>query len=132
MEEQIGLLRQEYIASDSIYIRNTNDKRKQGKPLPIKKESAVDAKALYEFAKSLEKMYSNKKINDFMEANFKDKPFIMSSEINIQTTEDLILLILATIKAEKNGKSFYYWQDSNEVVDNNGFKIPNIKFIRRS
>lgn len=132
MEEQIGLLRQEYIASDSIYIRNTNDKRKQGKPLPIKKENAVDAKALYEFAKSLEKMYSNKKINDFMEANFKDKPFIMSSEINIQTTEDLILLILATIKAEKNGKSFYYWQDSNEVVDNNGFKIPNIKFIRRS
>ena len=92
----------------------------------------VEAKDFYEFAKSLERLYSNKRINDFMETNLKGKPFITSSEINLETTEDLILLILATIKADKSGSSFYYMQDSDEMVNNNGFKIPNIKFIRRS
>lgn len=128
MEEEIGLLRQEYVSKDSIYIRNSNDKKKQGKPLEVKEEKEFDVKSLYEFAKSLENLYSNKKITEFMKQNFKDRPFINSSEIKLETTEDLILLILATIKADK---SFYYIQDSDEIIDNNGYKIPNIKFIRR-
>ncbi len=132
MEEEVKLLKQEYVSKDSIYIRNSNDKRKQGKPLALKQEKEIDSKAFYEFAKSLEKLYSNQKINEFMEANFKGKPFITSSEIKLNTTEDLILLILATIKAGKYDKSFYYMQDSNETINNNGFKIPNIKFIRRN
>ena len=85
-----------------------------------------------EFAKSLEKRYSNKKINDFMKKNFGDKPFITAEEMDLQTTEDLILLILATVKGERTEKSFYYVQDNNEIVNNNGFKIPNMKFIRRN
>ena len=128
MEEKIGLLRQEYVSKDSIYIRNSNDKKKQGKSLELKEEKELDVKSLYEFAKSLENLYSNKKITEFMKQNFKDKPFINSSEVKLETTEDLILLILATIKADK---SFYYIQDSDEIIDNNGYKIPNIKFIRR-
>lgn len=132
MEKQVGLLRQEYISKESIYVRNSNVKRKQGNPIPLKKEKEIDAKVFYEFAKSLENMYSNKKINEFMEKNFKNKPFINSQEIELNTTEDLILLILATIKGDKSGKSFYYIKDSNETINNNGYKIPNIKFIRRS
>ena len=132
MEEEIKLLKQEYVTNDSIYIRNSNSGKKQGKATPIKTQNVVEAKDFYEFAKSLERLYSNKRINDFMETNFKGKPFITSSEINLETTEDLILLILATIKADKSGNSFYYMQDSDEMVNNNGFKIPNIKFIRRS
>lgn len=132
MEKEVKLLRQEYVTKDSIYIRNPNDKRKQGNPMALKENKAIDTKAFYEFAKSLENMYSNKTINEFMEANFKDKPFINSKEIELKTTEDLILLILATIKADKSGKSFYYIQDSEEIIENNGFKIPNIKFIRRN
>lgn len=128
MEQEVGLLRQEYVNKDSIYIRNTNDNKKQGKPLELKEEKELDTKTLYEFAKSLENLYSNKKIKEFMEQNFKDKPFINSSEFKLDTTEDLILLILATIKSDK---SFYYIQDSDEIIDNNGYKIPNIKFIRR-
>lgn len=128
MGDEIKLLKQEYLSKDSIYIRNSNDKRKQGKQLELKQEKEIDTKVFYEFAKSLESVYSNKKITEFMENNFKDKPFINSSEIQLDTTEDLILLILATIKADK---SFYYIQDSDEIIDNNGYKIPNIKFIRR-
>lgn len=131
MEDEIKLLKQEYINPNSIYIRNTNDKRKQGKPLSLKQEKEIDMKAFYEFAKSLENVYSNAKINEFMENNFQDRPFITSAEINLNTTEDLILLILATIKADKSGKSFYYIQDTNETIVNNGYKIPNMKFIRR-
>ena len=52
--------------------------------------------------------------------------------MDLQTTEDLILLILATVKGERTEKSFYYVQDNNEIVNNNGFKIPNMKFIRRN
>ena len=132
MEKEIKLLRQEYINKDSIYIRNSNDKRKQGEPMALKEEKAIDSKAFYEFAKSLENLYSNQKINEFMKMNFKDKPFINSKEIELNTIEDLILLILATIKADKSSKSFYYIEDSYEVINNNGFKIPNIKFIRRN
>lgn len=131
MEKKANLLRQEYISKDSIYIRNSNDKRKQGKPMPLKEQKEIDMKTLYEFAKSLENVYSNKKINEFMEKNFKGKTFITSMEIELNTVEDLILLILATIKADKSGKSFYYIQDSEETINNNGYKIPNIKFIRR-
>lgn len=132
MEKEVKLLRQEYVNKDSIYIRNSNDKRKQGKPMALKEEKTIDSKALYEFAKSLESMYSNEKINEFMKINFMDKSFINSKEIELKTVEDLILLILATIKADKSSKSFYYIEDSNEIINNNGFKVPNIKFIRRS
>ncbi len=132
MEETIHLCNQEYVAKDCIYMMYTNDRKKQGPPLPIKKEKAIDAKAFYEFAKSVEKLYSHQKIMGFMEKNFNGKPFITSSEICLQTTEDLILLILATIKGEKSGKSFYTIEDSLETIENNGYKIPNIKFIRRS
>ena len=44
----------------------------------------------------------------------------------------IILLILSTIKADKSSKSFYYIEDSDETINNNGYLIPNIKFIRRS
>lgn len=132
MEQEVNLLRQEYISKDSIYIRNSNDKRKQGKPMALKEERTINSNTLYEFAKSLENLYSNKKINEFMQKNFKDKPFIYSKELELKTTEDLILLILATIKADKSGKTFYYIEDTNEMIDNNGFKIPNMKFIRRN
>ncbi len=132
MEKEIKIIRQEYLNQDSIYVRNLNNKKNQGNPIPLKEEKAIDSNAFYEFAKSLEKLYSNRQINEFMENNFKGKPFITSNEINLDTTEDLILLILATIKADKGGKSFYYIQDSDEIVNNNGFIIPNIKFIRRN
>ena len=131
MEKEVKFVRQEYISKDSIYIRNSNDRKKQGEPMALPKQKAIDQKAFYEFAKSLETLYSNKRINEFMQKNFKDKPFIYSEEIELNTTEDLILLILATIKADKAGRSFYFMEDSEEVVENNGFKIPNIKFIRR-
>lgn len=131
MEKEVELLRQEYISKDSIYLRNSNDKRKQGNPIALKETKELDSKTLYDFAKSLENLYSNKKINDFMSKNFKDRPFINSNEIELKSVEDLILLILATIKADKSGKSFYYFEDSDEIINNNGYRIPNIKFIRR-
>ena len=131
MEKEVKLLRQEYISKDSIYLRNSNDKRKQGNPIALKETKELDSKTLYDFAKSLENLYSNKKINDFMSKNFKDRPFINSNEIELKSVEDLILLILATIKADKSGKSFYYFEDSDEIINNNGYRIPNIKFIRR-
>lgn len=130
-EKEVKLLRQEYISKDSIYLRNSNDKRKQGNPIALKETKELDSKTLYDFAKSLENLYSNKKINDFMSKNFKDRPFINSNEIELKSVEDLILLILATIKADKSGKSFYYFEDSDEIINNNGYRIPNIKFIRR-
>ena len=131
MEKEVKLLRQEYISKDSIYLRNSNDKRKQGNPIALKETKELDSKTLYDFAKSLENLYGNKKINDFMSKNFKDRPFINSNEIELKSVEDLILLILATIKADKSGKSFYYFEDSDEIINNNGYRIPNIKFIRR-
>ena len=131
MEKEVKLLRQEYISKDSIYLRSSNDKRKQGNPIALKETKELDSKTLYDFAKSLENLYSNKKINDFMSKNFKDRPFINSNEIELKSVKDLILLILATIKADKSGKSFYYFEDSDEIINNNGYRIPNIKFIRR-
>ena len=131
MEKEVKLLRQEYISKDSIYLRSSNEKRKQGNPIALKETKELDSKTLYDFAKSLENLYSNKKINDFMSKKFKDRPFINSNEIELKSVEDLILLILATIKADKSGKSFYYFEDSDEIINNNGYRIPNIKFIRR-
>lgn len=79
-----------------------------------------------------ENLYSDEKINEFMRKNFKDKQSITSKEIKLETTEDLILLMYATMNGDKSGKSFYYIEDSNEKINNNGFKIPNIKFIRKT
>lgn len=131
MEEEVKLIRQEYISKDSIYLRNTNDRKKQGNPMPLKQNKELDSKAIYDLAKSLENLYSNQKINEFMNKNFKNKPFINSQEIELKTIEDLVLLILATIKADKSGKSFYYFEDSDEIINNNGYRIPNIKFYKK-
>ena len=131
MSEKANLVRQEYISQDSAYIRNISEDARLKNPMKIKEDKPMDYKSLEGLVKNFERLYSNKQINEFMERNFKDKPFIMSSEIQLNTTEDLILLILATIKADNNEKSFYYTQDNNEEINNNGYIIPNMKFIRR-
>lgn len=131
MENEIKLLKQEYLSESSISIRNTVEKRKKGEAIDIKNQEENSMESLKVFAESLSSLYSSRQIDEFVEKSLNNKPYINSSEISIKTVEDLVLLILATIKVDKTNKSFYYIEDSNQMVINGEYKIPNIKFIRK-
>lgn len=132
MEKEANLIKHQYLCEDSLYIRTKQDAEKQGKPLAVTKIEIADKKALEDFAQTVNKQYSNKKIEEYMEKQFKGRPYVDSSEMQLENTQDLILLILATIRADKSSKMSYYLKDSSEIVENNGYKIPNIRFIRKN
>ncbi len=121
----------QYLCSDSLYIRSKQSDKKQGKPEAITKIDLNNAEAMKNLSQTIQKQYSNKQIEEYMKKQFKGRPYIDSKEIELKTTEDLILLILATIRADNSNKMSYYIKDSNEKIENNGYFIPNIKFIKR-
>lgn len=131
IQQVTNLTKVQYLCSDSLYIRSKQSDKKQGKPEAITKIDLNNAEAMKNLSQTIQKQYSNKQIEEYMKKQFKGRPYIDSKEIELKTTEDLILLILATIRADNSNKMSYYIKDSNEKIENNGYFIPNIKFIKR-
>lgn len=130
IQQETNLIKEQYLCQDSLYLR-TKQNKKQGTPEAIIKIELDNQEAMKDLSKTIEKQYSNRQIEDFMQRQMKGKPYIDSKEMQIASTEDLILLILATIRADNSKKMSYYLQDSNEQINNNGYQIPNIRFIKR-
>lgn len=131
MQEQANLTKQQYLSDDSLFLRIKQDDKKQGKQPAITKIELSNKEALEEFDNSIKKQYSNQKIEEYMQKQMNGRLYIDSSEMKLENTEDLILLILATIRADKSNKMSYSYKDNSQIIENNGYKIPNIRFIKK-
>lgn len=128
MIESVDFVKQEYVTGSSVYLRDIKDSKREGIPLKIEKEPNMTDEEIKLFMDKIKNKYSTKMIKEYMEKVFEQKAYVNSDEFPLNSMEDFIMLIMATIKSDK---SFYYVEYSSNMIINNGYKIPNMRFIRR-
>jgi hypothetical protein len=77
-----------------------------------------------------ENQFSLEAIENFMLKQFKDRRTITSKDVELNTMDDLILLILATVRGEFNDM-FYTLEKLDSKIENGNYFIPNYKFTRK-
>lgn len=130
MEACIELYSQRYIDENSLYVY-TSQKRRDDTPLmkvqpPIEENGKI---VLDELKDQLKSSYSRGRIMKFMKNIMDGVDVIYSSEIPLNSNDDFILLILAFLYCSAN--TFYDMEFMDEYVVNGGYRIPQIRFIRK-
>lgn len=131
LSDNVELFRQEYLDEKSLFIRAAKSNKKEGKPMealnPLEGEGDG---ALAEFLKKAKKSYSHAKIIQFMTAVMAGLNVVTSREIPLPDDESFILLMLGTLKGEEKAV-FYQVEFGAGYIENNGYRIPEIRFIRK-
>ncbi len=125
------IFKQEYVSKDSLYTPRVRRIRTDEKPLalhPIEHEAGE--KAFREFIDRAKKSYSHARVMDFMRAVMGERDVLTAKEIPLKDGEDFILLILAAIKGGDQN-AFYNVEFIKGYRDNNGYRIPNMRFVRK-
>lgn len=131
MADQVNLFRQGYLDEKSLYMRAARRIKEEGQPLAVRVfDETVRERGLAEFVNRAKNIYSQAKVLKFMETIMRGVNVVTSKEIPLPDEKTFILLVLASIKGEEK-KSFYRVEFLEGYVDNNGFRIPQMRFIRK-
>ena len=127
----VELFRQGYLDEKSLFIRAAGSTKKEGIPLEVLGPPAGEGEnALAEFLEKAKKSYSHTKIMQFMASVMAGVSVVTSREIPLADDESFILLMLGTLKGgEKN--VFYQVEFGEGYLENNGYRIPEMRFIRK-
>ena len=128
MQDSIDFYENGYINSDSItlpiYRRTFFDEN----PLPIMNDTDASEYLMENFMQTVEGMYTDEKVYEFMRQAFGGKSEIRSKDIPLVSDEAFILLILATVKYS-NSDCFYNVDfESKEKLRSYGYIIPDLIF----
>ena len=128
MQDSIFLYEQGYINSDSVTLPIIRKNREESDPMPIMDWGGSYEDLVSEFLESAKTIYPNEKIYEFMRRCFNGNDTLNVADIPLNTFEDFICLIFATVKSGEKD-CFYYM----EIVDNtkvlNGlYLVPNLVF----
>jgi len=130
MEEELNITKNEYLTSESLYIRTKKEDKTIEKSSPLEKiELSIDA--LRDLSKSMDNKYSKKAVEEFMELQFGEKSYISSEDISINNSKDFVLLIFAIIRGISSDKLFFTVEDLDEVIEKNKYIIPNMRFKKK-
>jgi flagellar biosynthesis chaperone FliJ len=131
MGEAVKAYRQSYISNKSLYVRSTKERKGAGLPLEIVTgEEKSEMEAMKAFLSQVASQYSSEKIVNFMDQAMNDRDIITSEEIALPDGESFIMLMLASIKGHDE-ETFYSVEFTDEYIDNNSYRIPKIRYIRR-
>ena len=129
MKENTSLLKQSYIDKDSIYLRSNKSDKKQGKPQPVEEVKIESEEELKKFIEKVGNSYTSQKVNDYMKNLMKDLPIITTNDIEIKSEEDFILLMLGTMKEERN---FYKIEYENRYIKKGRYTIPEMTITKKN
>ncbi len=131
MSGGVELYRQEYVDANSLYFRRVRQKIKESDPLEARKpDEDVGEEALNEFLDKAKKSYSHQRVMNYMRGILKDKDVLTSAEIELPSDEEFILLMLGSLKGtDKN--TFYSVEFLEGYLDNNGYRIPKMRFLKK-
>ena len=83
-----------------------------------------------EFIDKAKKSFSHQRVISFMKEVLREKDVVNSGEIVLSGDEEFILLMLAALKGtDKN--IFYRVEFFDDYLDNHGYRIPRMRFIRK-
>lgn len=128
MEENLSIYNQTYIDKESIFVRNSNSEKRQGKPLEMEEVKIESEEELREFMKKVGESYTSEKVKNYMDKILGEKQIITTNDVTIDTDEDFILLMLGTISEEK---SFYNIEYKRQIVQKGKYRIPEMIIKRR-
>lgn len=129
MQENTSMLKQSYIDKDSIYLRSNKSDKKQGKPQPVEEVKIESEEELKKFIEKVGNSYTSQKVNDYMKNLMKDLPIITTNDIEIKSEEDFILLMLGTMKEERN---FYKIEYENRYIKKGRYTIPEMTITKKN
>lgn len=131
MQNSINFYENGFINSDSITLPIYRKSFIDQTPLEILNGSDAGDYLMQNFIDSLEGMFTDEKIYEFMEQAFGDRNEIKSSEIPLVNDDAFILLILGTVKYN-NSDCFYTVNfESKEKIHSYGYLIPDLTFTRK-
>lgn len=127
----VQLYRQGYLDAKSLYLRETRRPKNESTPLEAREpEVETGDDKLKEFLAGAKNLYSHNRVMRFMRELLYNQDVISSAEIAISGDEEFILLMLATLKgSDKN--IFYTVEFLEGYLDNNGYRIPSLRFVRK-
>lgn len=129
--EAVELFKQKYIDEKSLYIRAARDRRKDGKPMEVRvSEEEKEAEALAEFLSKTRNVYNHTKVMNYIKDLMTDADVVTTRDISVADDETFILLMLAVLNSgERN--AFYSVEFMEEYLEKNGYRIPELLFIRK-
>lgn len=128
MEENLSIYRQTYIDKESIFIRNSKNEKRQGKPLEMEEVQIESEEELREFMKKVGESYTSEKVKKYMDKILGEKQIITTNDIQVSTDEDFILLMLGTMSEEK---SFYNIEYKKHIIQKGKYRMPEMIIKRR-
>lgn len=128
MEENLNLYNQLYISKESIFTRNSKSEKMQGKPMEMEKVQFEGEEELREFIKKVGKSYTSEKVKKYMDKLLEEKQIITTNDIQINTEEDFILLMLGTMSEDVNSYNIEY---KNNMTQKGKYKIPEMIIMRK-
>lgn len=121
MQENVSIYQQKYVDKESVYLRSSKSDKKQGIPQSIEKIEIETKEDLKEFIEEVAKSYTSKKVKDYMNKILGNNVIISTNDINIESDEEFILLMLGTMGEEK---SFYEIEYLDDYIKKGLYKIP--------
>jgi len=132
LQEAVELFHQGYIDNSSLYTRAARHNKKiESPPLQLPSSHTDQEEDIVKaFLDKAKKSYTHARIMDFMQNIMKDLDVVYSREIPLSDDDAFILLMFATLKG-CDRKAFYKVEFMDGYVYNNGYRIPNMRFIRK-
>lgn len=128
MADNVGIYQQRYMDKDSIYLRSSKSDKKQGTPQAVENIEVETEEELKSFIEKVGKSYTSKRVREYMEKIMQNKPIVTTNDINLESDEDFILLMLGTMGEER---SFYNIEYTDKYVKKGIYKIPEMIIKRK-
>ena len=128
MTDNIEIYQQRYMDKDSIYLRSSKSDKKQGTPQAVENIEVETEEELKSFIEKVGKSYTSKRVREYMEKIMQNKPIVTTNDINLESDEDFILLMLGTMGEER---SFYNIEYTDKYVKKGIYKIPEMIIKRK-
>ncbi len=125
----VELLRQGFVDSDSLTLPFKRNAKEELEPLPLEETFYGDDSEIAAFLQE-ENRFSEEAVEDFMLKAFGNKKIITTKDFDLTNMDQMVLLILATVRSEF-GNEFFTIEKQDEQVEVNHFRLPLYKFTRK-
>lgn len=129
LQDAVQLYEQNYMNAHSLYSKVQRAKRAAGQALAVTKREA-DEMQVEAFFDDVKKQFGERRIDAFILRFFGDAEVFSAEAIELESTEDFLLLCLGVIRAGGSGAPYRVAFD-DAYVTQGGYRIPAMRFYKK-
>ena len=130
MERKVRVNRQEFMDGRSLWRRSIKSKRGLAAPLEINMEDTLSHEEAIRLLPPLEDKYSMKKLRGYIHDLLGDRDSISTAEVDIDSDEEFLLILLSTARAGERGSGFVLAPE-DAAKETNNYRIPVMTFRKK-